>query len=307
MTISIIVPVYNTGKYLRRCLDSILAQTFEDFEIICVDDHSTDDSCEIIKEYAQKDRRVVELENPEKGVCSARNFGIDNARGEYIGFIDSDDFVQPQMYEFMLRAIKENNCNMVVCNYRETETLEAENFEYSCREVNIEDYIGDAHNWGKDEMIVAGVWSKLVKADYLRNNARFKDFRVGQDMVFCAQLWVNAGKTMLVDLPLYGYYVYPESSCHRNYEERYISLVRARYAAYSVYSEFNRKVAEYYLYKSFFFAVRCKTENLLTSKNYKKCLNQYFVKMLIPILKSTGIGLKEKLFNIFEYIKRIGK
>ena len=301
-TISIIIPVYNQEKYLSRCLDSVFAQTFTDFEVICVNDHSTDSTAEILKEYSEKDSRIVAFENPDKGVCSARNFGIDNAKGEYIGFVDSDDFIQPQMYEFLYRAITENNCNMVVCDYSETESYIPHNFDYKCREVNILDYAGDAYNWGKKEMILAGVWSKLVKTDYLRKNARFGDFRIGQDMVFCAQLWVNTGKTMLVDVPLYGYFIDQNSSCHRNYEEKFVSLTRARYESYRIYKKRYKKLAEYYLFKSFLLAIRCKTEELVTSKEFSKIINRYFLKMLIPFLLSKGMPFKEKILKIKTYI-----
>lgn len=301
--ISIIIPVFNQEKYLARCLDSILAQTFEDFEVVCVDDHSSDLSMEILSEYVKKDSRVVKLENPGKGVCSARNFGIDNARGEYIGFVDSDDFIQPQMYEYLLKALTENNCDMVVCDYKEMESYNPESFEYSCRDVDINDYVGDAYSWGTKEMIMSGVWSKLVKADYLRKYARFGDFRVGQDMVLCAQLWVNTKSVKLVEAPLYCYFIDPNSSCHRTYEEKFLSLTRARYACYSIYKNYNRKVALYYLFKSFELLVRCKTDKLVTSKKFKKVLNKYFIKMLIPYILADGMGIKEKLMKVSLYLR----
>ena len=112
--ISIIIPSYNEEKNISRCLDSILSQTFSDFEVLCVDDGSNDNTFDIIKEYSKKDNRIIPMKNPEKGVSSARNFGINNANGNYIGFVDSDDFIQPQMYEFLYRAIIENKCDFSV-------------------------------------------------------------------------------------------------------------------------------------------------------------------------------------------------
>ena len=113
--ISIIIPSFNEEKNISRCLDSVLNQTFTDFEVLCVDDGSTDKTYEIIEAYSKKDSRIIPLKNPNKGVSSARNFGIDNSNGEYIGFVDSDDFIQPQMYEFLYRAVTENNCDFSVC------------------------------------------------------------------------------------------------------------------------------------------------------------------------------------------------
>ena len=94
VSISIIVPVYNVEKYLRRCLDSILAQTFTDFECICIDDGSSDGSGKILDEYAEKDFRFVVIHKDNGGVSSARNAGLDVARGEWLAFVDSDDWVE---------------------------------------------------------------------------------------------------------------------------------------------------------------------------------------------------------------------
>lgn len=92
--VSVIVPIYNREKYLRRCLDGILGQTYRNLEIVCVDDGSTDESPQICDEYAQKDSRVKVLHIPNGGVSNARNTGLDNAQGEYIFFVDSDDYVK---------------------------------------------------------------------------------------------------------------------------------------------------------------------------------------------------------------------
>lgn len=97
--ISIIVPIYNVENYLGRCLDSILAQEYEDFEIIAINDGSTDNSLTILQEYAEKDNRISIIDKINNGVSSARNVGLSQARGEYIGFVDPDDWIEPQMYK----------------------------------------------------------------------------------------------------------------------------------------------------------------------------------------------------------------
>lgn len=116
--LSIIVPVYKVEKYLPRCIDSILAQTFGDFELILIDDGSPDGCGHICDEYARKDKRIVVIHQKNMGVSAARNAGLDIARGRYIGFVDSDDWIEPQMYEVMMDAIRENGADMAVCGVR---------------------------------------------------------------------------------------------------------------------------------------------------------------------------------------------
>ncbi|MVX56466.1 glycosyltransferase family 2 protein [Parasutterella muris] len=112
--ISVIVPVYNVEKYLGKCLDSILAQTFTDFELICVDDGSTDDCPRILKEYSLKDSRVHVYSKTNGGISSSRNFGLDKATGQYVFFMDSDDELYPESLELLYTAIKKENTQAAV-------------------------------------------------------------------------------------------------------------------------------------------------------------------------------------------------
>lgn len=115
--VSVIVPIYNVERYLRRCVDSLLAQTLTDIEIILVDDGSPDACGAIVDEYAAADFRVRVIHQPNSGVSAARNAGLNVARGEYIGFCDPDDFVAPEMYALMLEAIEKNDTDLVACGY----------------------------------------------------------------------------------------------------------------------------------------------------------------------------------------------
>lgn len=114
--ISIIVPVYNGAEFLRPCIDSILAQSFCDLEIILVDDGSTDESPEICDGYAALDKRVICIHQENAGAAAARNCGLKAATGEYIAFVDSDDWIDQDMYETMVNAAKEHNCDLVICD-----------------------------------------------------------------------------------------------------------------------------------------------------------------------------------------------
>lgn len=113
--ISIIVPVYNVESYLHQCIDSILAQTFSDFELILVDDGSTDQSGKICDEYAKEDGRIKVIHKKNGGLSDARNAALEGAAGKYIGFVDSDDYVDPKMYETMYEAVKHTSTDIVCC------------------------------------------------------------------------------------------------------------------------------------------------------------------------------------------------
>lgn len=129
--VSVIIPVFNTEKYLRKCLNSVCNQTLKDIEIICVNDSSTDDSLEILKEYAAKDERIKLINFIEnKGAAAARNAGVDIARGEYIGFVDSDDYIDLDFYEKLYSKAIELNFECVkggmLCYYNEHRDLDRE-------------------------------------------------------------------------------------------------------------------------------------------------------------------------------------
>lgn len=117
MELSIIVPIYNVEKYLPKCLDSILAQTFTDFELILIDDGSPDNCGKIIDDYAEKDSRIVVIHQVNKGVSAARNAGLRIAKGKYVGFVDPDDYISPDMYKKLISAIEKCGSDISCCGF----------------------------------------------------------------------------------------------------------------------------------------------------------------------------------------------
>ena len=115
--ISIIVPVYKVEQYLRRCLDSVQNQIFTDWECILIDDGSPDNSGQICDEYAQKDERFRVIHQENAGVSAARNAGLDSAKGEWIGFVDSDDWIEPEMYQFLYTNAIDKKADVIICGY----------------------------------------------------------------------------------------------------------------------------------------------------------------------------------------------
>lgn len=177
--ISIIVPVYNVEKYLPTCLDSLLNQTHKNMEIIVVNDGSTDNSQQIIDDYAYRDSRIVPLLKENGGLSDARNFGMKYARGEYIGFIDGDDYAEHDIYEKMYAKAANEDSDIVECNLFHNYP---DKFD-----VEIGDEIYDKH-----EMIRVGrsvVWNKIYKRDWLiESNVRFSVGIIHEDVEFYVKL-----------------------------------------------------------------------------------------------------------------------
>ena len=116
--VSIVVPIYNVESYLERCIQTLLNQTLKDIEIILIDDGSPDHCPQICNEYAQKDSRIKVIHKKNAGLGYARNSGLEIARGKYLAFVDSDDYVEANMYEILYNKIKDSNSDVVFCNYK---------------------------------------------------------------------------------------------------------------------------------------------------------------------------------------------
>ena len=306
--ISIIIPSYNEEKNISTCLDSVIKQTFSDLEVICVDDNSTDSTRNIITQFSENDRRIKLFLNPDKGVSSARNFGIAMATGEYIGFVDSDDFIQPQMYEFLYKAIVENNADMSVCGYERNTDFTSKLFEYKVRECWADDFVSftDENYIINNEMKVGSVCSKLISKEFLSDNIRFKNYSIGEDTVFSCNLWSKSNKTVVVDLPLYGYRVNQDSVTHSTFSDiKWLDMITTRFVSYDLLFGNNTRCADFYLRKGFYYSYFL---NFFSRKSENKSLfrkksRYYTKKYFIPFMKSKNIVLFEKIkFIIFYYI-----
>lgn len=164
--ISVIVPIYNVEKYLERCIESIIKQTYKNLEIILVDDGSNDFSGKICDKYSKKDRRIKVIHKKNEGLSEARNSGLEIARGEYIGFVDSDDYIETNMYEYLLSLLKINNADISVCGFqkvwddiksRKEENTIIENNNIVLKSKDAIEYIVD------DQILKSYAWNKLYK------------------------------------------------------------------------------------------------------------------------------------------------
>lgn len=215
--VTLIVPIYNTELYLRRCIDSILNQTFENFELILVNDGSSDGSKRICEEYCEKDCRVILINKKNEGVSVARNVGLDIARGTYIGFVDSDDFIYKDMLKLTLETIKNEGGDIVEFEYTEVKNTNL------CIQYEKEDrvLIRGNHITGLTRQIDVPfsnvVWNKLYKKEIL-SQIRFRNARICEDVEFSYRVMLNVNKYIYISDRLYGYCFRDESLCRiKNY------------------------------------------------------------------------------------------
>lgn len=210
--VSVIIPVYNTEKYLRRCLDSVLAQTLVRIEVICVDDGSTDRSSQILKEYAAKDSRVRVLRQHNSGQASARNAGLQIAQGEYIGFVDADDYVSPKMYEKLLAEARASHAEVVECSAVVVDAggFDEKSIKGQQDSFNFESWemSEPTKNLFLEKRFHAVLWNKIYSREFLsRFNLSFDGtLRKGEDAVFQWKVMPFVHKYRRISDKLYYYY-----------------------------------------------------------------------------------------------------
>ena len=188
--VSVIVPVYNAQDYLEQCIVSILEQTLQEIEVICVDDSSTDRSLEILKKYEKEDSRMRVLTQPNSGAGAARTRGLSQASGEYLSFLDADDFFEPDMLELAYAKAKEDRADMVVfkSDQYHTDSDQFVQVAWTLREKEIPPYTPFNHRQMTDnifKVFVGWAWDKLFSREFVeKHHLTFQEQRTSNDMLF---------------------------------------------------------------------------------------------------------------------------
>lgn len=225
--LSIIVPIYNVEQYLDRCIQSILNQTYQNLEIILVDDGATDCSGAIADSYAAKDKRIKVFHKENGGLSDARNYGLEHVTGDYILFIDSDDFIVNIMCERLITVASSNNADIVSCNYY----IYRGDDDISIHTMSVQD---DKRTFTGMDMLryyllktepfdLNVVWNKIFKLDLFNGvePVRFPNGRVQEDNFTIFRLFLNANSIVTVNEPLY-YYVQRAGSIMANFTRRFM-------------------------------------------------------------------------------------
>jgi len=210
--ISIIVPIYNVEDYLRPCVDSILNQTFTDYELILVDDGSTDSSGLICDQYAEQDNRIVVVHKENGGLSSARNAGLDKSKGDFILMIDGDDFIHPMMVMVLHSLIIRNDYDFAMCSHQDVNNKSSVDFvawdnNSEPQILSQDDCMKNMHLYVDSDFNV--VWNKLYSRRVIEN-CSFKKV-MPEDVEFNTNVYQNVNKAIFLPVPLYYYVMRPGS------------------------------------------------------------------------------------------------
>lgn len=302
--ISIIVPVYNVEEYLSRCIDSILEQTFTDFELILIDDGSTDNSGKICDEYSKKDSKVKVIHKENGGLSSARNFGIDVASGKFLGFVDSDDYIEKDMYELLYEDICKINADIAICGIYDKYENKCHRNKYPMQKCVL----------GSEQAFKLALEGKTIPVSavnklYKREIFKKKRFPVGknyEDAFLIPELLINSNKVSYNPLPKY-YYVHRENSITTNeFKIKDLDIIDAYTKnlvfVKSNYPQFESQALFRYIWSYMFvFDKICMSKEFNGIDIYNNIVNE--IKRYIPfVLKNSLFSIKRKISAIILFI-----
>lgn len=312
--ISIIVPVYNVEQYLKHCINSILNQTFTEFELILVNDGSTDQSGNICEEYAKIDKRIKVIHKENEGQSSARNRGLEVAKGEYVGFVDSDDFIHEKMYELLYNNAKKNSSDVIVCEVIKGPGNQRFNKKDLVSQPSVQNFSNiDALNqlytpfdpMGKHNEGWVFPVNKLYKK-YLFNDISFRVGRIYEDEFLIHKILHKCNVVSFIPSKLYYYVQRKNSTVNSPYSIRKLDRVYALKERVEFFKEIDNKDL---LHK----ALKCYIEVFLW--NYSVMVSQFSdekiviknlkrtLKGTLPIIvKNPFISRKQKIFLFLFYL-----
>ncbi len=269
--ISIIVPVYNVEKYIKECIDSIINQSYKDLEIILIDDGSTDNSGVICDEYAKKDARIKVIHKENGGQSSARNLGLELATGEYVGFVDSDDTIEKEMYEVLYSSILGKDIAICSHNVVYDEKVERHYLE--------ENFLLDTEGLWQEIFgrLNNAVWNKLYRRDLLKGIFFDLNYAHGEDLLFNIQYLQSVKNGCLVNKALYNYYKRGDSITTGKFSRRKLLEIDSKDEALRLVKEIYPEMAK--TAKKYCFRARMNImRNIYKArleKEYKQELKQY--------------------------------
>lgn len=287
--ISIIVPVYNSKKYIKECLDSIINQTYRNFEVIVIDDGSTDNSSLIIEDYANKNENIQCIHKKNEGVSVARNMGIDIAKGEYIVFVDSDDCISKYYIECLVYLIKNSDMGIIKCT-ADFKQLEKSIINKNYRNLSSIYYL---NNIFEGKRYNTYTWNRIFRTSIIKSNHLYfrSDINLWEDMLFIIQYLNHSKEIVINDSKLYFYRQHSDSAVHNITAQKIYSkilvLSELNKKTYNINYDFNpllQKNIIDYLFRKYDVCVFNEYKALIAYK-YKDTSIKYLIKKSIVYFK----------------------
>ena len=294
--VSMIVPVYQVEKYIAQCIESVLNQTFQNFELIPVDDGSKDQSGIICDSYAAKDDRIIVIQTKNRGAAAARNTGLDHASGRYITFLDGDDYLAENMIARLYEVIEHSEYDMVVCDFFNLLPDEKDNFIVHLQErtVNGRDVLEHLKN-EKNYGVWTIVWNKIYKREILEN-LRFPEGKYFEDEFFSNQLYINCNQIHAIPDVLCYHRVLESSTMNTQKTENYLDLLDALQERLEIYLEYEYSENEIYKVLIYLLDPFTRCARLKFSGTNKKRVEQKrrFIKLTAKKLMSGELSFVKK-------------
>ena len=316
--ISIIIPVYNVEQYIKNCLESVINQTYDNWEIILIDDGSTDNSKAIYENIAIKNDKIKIFKQTNKGVSAARNLGIEKAQGDYIVFLDADDWIEKKFLERMLEVIENEDADIVQCNFyyaNNRSNIERKHIRpsYSIRN-NMDELQLDTLYREYDEKknhksvgAMRGVWGKIFKSNLIKKIRFNENIDVFEDGIFVLNALQNSKKVVLID-EYYYYYWMTENSSNSKYKPSFTNTTIKIFQSISDFIDKNQKSNEFKEYFNIMvfemisttidkdiFNIHSKYSKKEKIIQLKKFIEQYFCNTAIINLNTKFLNKNQKL------------
>ncbi|MCI5934042.1 MAG: glycosyltransferase [Lachnospiraceae bacterium] len=311
MKISIIVPIYNMEKYLKRSLDSLVAQTFSNLEIILVDDGSTDSSYLICSEYEKNDDRIILIHKENGGLSSARNAGLERATGDYIGFMDSDDYILKDMYEYLFQIYEETKADIICCGISRVYTERGKTYNTrSFSGIQIYSKQEALYRFQLNNDIGCAAWNKIFRKDVVKNLV-FEPYRRLEDSRYVCKAIMNSENIAYGADIKYIYEIRNGSITRSGFDERSYDILNVTDANYNDFvsckcKNFNPEIGRILWYIVFVneMIMRCgndmkivyKTQNLL-KKNWRAIKQNEDIKLI----QKVQLRILSCNYNLYKY------
>lgn len=283
--ISVIIPIFNAENWISRCLNSILNNSYENLEVICINDGSTDKSLALLHEFEKKDKRVILVDQPNGGVSAARNKGLEIATGEYISFVDADDWIHHDFFKIMMNAIGETD--IVYCGF-----IRCDGFLTDKDITNISRNVVHISEQSFIPMPRHECWGMVYKRSVIKNVKFPLGVKMAEDKVFTNQVYCNATSVTLVDCSLYYYYTNEESAVHAHG----LNLYPAAEKMLKIAKESNNSIILRDAYVAFLahrylnmFDANAKSIRIKCNQQLRQCSN--LAKKSMPVTERTKLNL----------------